>query len=79
MSEPKVFSEWLKSKLEKPYQTGADFAISAKISRASAYHYLEGRRVPNTVAALEKIAAALGMTTGDVAAEVSNLTKSLRP
>jgi transcriptional regulator with XRE-family HTH domain len=77
------FSEWLKSKLTGGV-TGEIFAQSCPeheveghkcliMSRASVYHYLEGRRRPNLVA-LQKIAAKLGIEVSTIMTEVSDLS-----
>jgi len=61
MADTTKFSEWITDQLKK--KTGWTFgtlAERAKISRAAAYFYRDGLRVPNEVA-LVKIANALGI------------------
>lgn len=56
-----VFSEWLKDRLkDKPGWTAGTLAERARISRAAAYFYRDGLRVPNEIA-LVKIASAFGI------------------
>jgi transcriptional regulator with XRE-family HTH domain len=54
------FSDWIKTflKEKKAGWTGGTLAERARISRAGAYKYITGERVPNETA-LKKIAAAL--------------------
>lgn len=53
------FSEWIKDRLkERAGWTAGTLAERARISRAAAYFYLDGTRVPNALA-LNKIACAL--------------------
>lgn len=54
-----VFSEWIKKQLKnRPGWTGGTLAERAKISRPSAYFYINGERVP-TADTLLRIATAL--------------------
>ena len=55
------FSTWIKEQLKKKAGwTFGTLSEKAKISRAAAYFYRDGLRVPNTEA-LAKIAVALGL------------------
>lgn len=53
-----VFAEWLRQQLRNSRLTGAELADRARISKASAYFYLDGSRVPGPTA-VERICAAL--------------------
>jgi len=44
--EQMIFSEWLQEQLESRRLTGAELAERAGISKASAYFYLDGSRIP---------------------------------
>lgn len=74
MSEAK-FSEWIKARLkEKAGWTAGTLAERARISRAAAYFYLDGSRVPNDVA-LSKIALALGVERNSMPSFTPRSTK----
>ena len=69
------FSEWIKEKLkEKAGWTGGTLAERARISRAGAYKYITGERVPNEIA-LKKIAAALQIDRSSMPSFILRRTK----
>ncbi len=41
------FKDWFREQLESRSLTGAEFAENANISKAAAYFYLSGKRVPD--------------------------------
>lgn len=56
-----IFAEWFKLKLQEMGVSAGEFAqLSPRISRAAAYFYLDGSRVPNS-AALDNIAKKLNI------------------
>ena len=57
-TEQMLFAAWLKQALRDSRLTGAELAERARISKASAYFYLDGSRIPGPTA-LERICAAL--------------------
>jgi transcriptional regulator with XRE-family HTH domain len=57
-TEQMLFAEWLRQQLRSSRLTGAELADRARISKASAYFYLDGSRIPGPTA-LERICAAL--------------------
>ena len=57
-AEQMLFAAWLKQALRDSRLTGAELAERARISKASAYFYLDGSRIPGPTA-LERICAAL--------------------
>jgi transcriptional regulator with XRE-family HTH domain len=55
-----AFSEWLQEQLNFRKITGAELAERAGISKASAYSYLDGSRMPGPHA-VQKLCATLGV------------------
>lgn len=64
MAGTAVFSEWFGKQIEGKMSAG-EFAQKAGISRAAAYFYKSGDRVPDRTA-LAKIARALGLNLADL-------------
>lgn len=63
------FGEWLQSTLTEKRIGVGEFHQRAKISRAAVYHYLNGKRVPDS-AVLARIAAVLGISASDMPAVI---------
>jgi transcriptional regulator with XRE-family HTH domain len=66
-AEQMLFAEWLRQQLRSSRLTGAELADRARISKASAYFYLDGSRIPGPDAVL-KLCAALRLRPENIPA-----------